>query len=66
MVASTSPTSRSCLAHRLAQEGLAQEMTEALFSAVSQALSAEDRQRILGGAGQAVVAWQQAQRATSH
>lgn len=55
-----------CLAHRLAQEGLAQEMTEALFSAVSQALSAEDRQRILGGAGQAVVAWQQAQRATSH
>jgi hypothetical protein len=55
-----------CLAHNLAQEGLAQEMTQALFAAISQALSAEDRKRILGGAGQAVVAWQQAQRATTH
>ena len=55
-----------CLAHQLAQEGLAQEMTQELFAAISQALSAEDRKRILGGAGQAVVAWQQAQRATTH
>lgn len=55
-----------CLAHQLAQEGLAQEMTQELFAAISQALSTEDRKRILGGAGQAVVAWQQAQRATAH
>ncbi len=55
-----------CLAHQLAQEGLAQEMTQQLFAALSQALPAEDRKRILGGAGQAVVAWQQAQRATAH
>ena len=55
-----------CLAHHLAQEGLAQEMTQQLFAALSQALSTEDRKRILGGAGQAVIAWQQAQRATSH
>jgi len=55
-----------CLAHQLAQEGLAQEMTQELFAALSQALSADDRKRILGGAGQAVVAWQQAQRATTH
>ena len=55
-----------CLAHNLAQEGLAQEMTQELFAAISQALSPEDRKRILGGAGQAVVAWQQAQRATTH
>lgn len=55
-----------CLAHNLAQEGLAQEMTQELFAALAQALSAEDRKRILGGAGQAVVAWQQAQRATTH
>ncbi|MCK6405914.1 MAG: hypothetical protein L6Q60_07840 [Rhodocyclaceae bacterium] len=55
-----------CLEHRLAQEGLAQEMTQQLFAALAQALSEEDRKRILGGAGQAVIAWQQAQRATTH
>ncbi len=55
-----------CLAHQLAQEGLAQEMTQELFGALAQALSPEDRKRIMGGAGQAVVAWQQAQRATTH
>jgi hypothetical protein len=55
-----------CLAHGLAQEGLGQEMTQVLFAAVSQALSADDRKRVLGGAGQAVVAWQQAQRAAAH
>lgn len=55
-----------CLAHNLAQEGLAQEMTQQLFAALAQALSEEDRKRILGGAGRAVIAWQQAQRATTH
>lgn len=55
-----------CLAHNLAQEGLAQEMTQELFAALARELSPEDRKRILGGAGQAVVAWQQAQRATTH
>ena len=55
-----------CLAHQLAQEGLAQEMTQELFGALAQALPPEDRKRIMGGAGQAVVAWQQAQRATTH
>lgn len=55
-----------CLAHDLAKEGLAQEMTQELFAAIAQALPAEERKRILGGAGQAVVAWQQAQRATAH
>jgi hypothetical protein len=55
-----------CLAHQLAQEGLAQEMTQELFAALSRELSPEDRKRVLGGAGQAVVAWQQAQRATTH
>lgn len=55
-----------CLEHKLAQEGLAQEMTQELFAALAQALSDEDRKRILGGAGQAVLAWQQAQRATTH
>lgn len=55
-----------CLAHQLAQQGLAQEMTQALFAAVAQSLSDEDRKRIMGGAAQATVAWQQAQRATTH
>lgn len=55
-----------CLAHELAREGLAQEMTQELFAAISQALPADERKRILGGAGQAVLAWQQAQRATTH
>ncbi len=55
-----------CLAHSLAAEGLAQEMTQQLFAALVQNLAPEERQRILGGAGQAVVAWQQAQRATAH
>jgi hypothetical protein len=55
-----------CLAHELAKDGLAQEMTQQLFAALAQTLSAEDRQRIMGGAAQAVVAWQQAQRATAH
>lgn len=55
-----------CLAHDLAKEGLAQEMTQELFAALAQALAPEDRKRIMGGAAQAVVAWQQAQRATTH
>jgi len=55
-----------CLAHDLAKEGLAQEMTQQLFAALTQALAADDHKRILGGAGQAVLAWQQAQRATTH
>ena len=55
-----------CLAHNLAQAGLAQEMTQELFAALAKELSAADRTRILGGAGQAVAAWQQAQRATTH
>lgn len=55
-----------CLAHGLAQQGLAQEMTQELFAALAQALPPEERKRILGGAAQAVLAWQQAQRATAH
>lgn len=55
-----------CLAHGLAQEGLAQEMTQQVFAALAQALPAEERKRILGGAGQAVLAWQQARRETAH
>lgn len=55
-----------CLAHGLAQEGQAQEMTQQVFAALAQALPAEERKRILGGAGQAVLAWQQAQRQRAH
>lgn len=55
-----------CLAHGLAQEGLAQEMTQELFAALAQTLAPEERKRILGGAAQAVLAWQQAQRTTAH
>ena len=36
-----------CLAHQLAQEGLAREMTQEPVRRLSQALSADDRKRIL-------------------
>jgi hypothetical protein len=55
-----------CLSHELAQQGLAEEMTQALFAALAQALAPEDRRRILGGAAQATAAWQQARRAAAH
>lgn len=54
-----------CLAEGLAAEGLAREMNEALFTALSAGLPAPHRDRIMAHATQAVLAWQQARRASS-
>lgn len=45
---------------------LAQESTQQLFAALSQALPAERYRMILATSGQAVLAWQQARRAGAH
>jgi hypothetical protein len=56
-----------CLAHQLATSGLAQEMTQALFGALNQQLPADQRSKIMAGATQTVIAWQQSTRnTTSH
>lgn len=54
-----------CLTHGLASEGLAQETTQELFGALNQQLPAEQRQRIMDSATQAVIAWQQSSK-TAH
>ena len=54
-----------CLAHQLATTGLAQEMTQALFGALNQQLPADQRTRIMAGATQTVIAWQQSTRSTT-
>lgn len=51
-----------CLADGLAAAGLAQETTQILFEALSQALPKEARDRVFAHAAQAVLAWQQARR----
>lgn len=56
-----------CLAHGLATTGLAQEMTQELFGALNQQLPTEQRRKIMSGATQTVIAWQQSAREkTSH
>ena len=56
-----------CLAHGLATTGLAQEMTQELFGALNQQLPGEQRKKIMSGATQTVIAWQQSAREkTSH
>jgi hypothetical protein len=51
-----------CLAHGLATTGLGQEMTQELFGALNQQLPAEQRKKIMSGATQTVIAWQQSAR----
>jgi hypothetical protein len=51
-----------CLAEGLAATGLAQETTQGLFEALSQALPKATRDRVFAHAAQAVLAWQQARR----
>lgn len=51
-----------CLAEGLAADGLAREMNEALFGALSKELPAQFRDRVMAYATQAVLAWQQARR----
>lgn len=56
-----------CLAHQLATTGLPQEMTQELFGALNQQLPAERREKIMSGATQTVIAWQQSTRSnTTH
>lgn len=54
-----------CLAEGLAADGLAREMNEALFAALSQELPASHRDRVMAYATQAVLRWQQARRPAS-
>lgn len=54
-----------CLAHALAAEGLAQELTQELFAALSRQLPEEQRQRVMSNAARTVLEWQQAARAGS-
>lgn len=56
-----------CLAHGLATSGLAQEMTQELFAALNQQLPAAQREKIMSGATQTVIAWQQSMHSkTNH
>lgn len=54
-----------CLADGLAREGVAQEATQALFGALSRELPVARRDVVMAHAGRAVIAWQQASRASS-
>ncbi len=54
-----------CLSHGLAAAGLGQEMTQQLFAALNEQLAPEQRQKIMSGATQTVIAWQQSLRSTS-
>lgn len=54
-----------CLAHQLATSGLGQEMTQELFGALNQQLPADQREKIMAGATQTVIAWQQSTRSTT-
>lgn len=51
-----------CLAEGLATDGLAREMTESLFAALSQELPADKRDLIMAHSAQSVLAWQEARR----
>lgn len=53
-----------CVADGLASEGVAQEATQALFGALARELTSEQRDKVMTHAGRAVVAWQQATRAS--
>ena len=57
-----------CLSEGLAADGLARDMNEALFAALSNELPAAVRDRVMAHATQAVFGWQQARRAggTTH
>lgn len=52
-----------CLSEGLAADGLARDMNEALFAALSNELPMAVRDRVLAHATQAVLGWQQARRA---
>jgi hypothetical protein len=54
-----------CVAEGLAADGLAREMNEALFGALSQELPVQHRDRAMAYATQAVLRWQQARRPAS-
>lgn len=54
-----------CLSGSLASEGLAREMNEALFDALSRDLPAAQRNLAMAHAARSVIAWQQANRASS-
>lgn len=51
-----------CLADGLAQDGLGQETTQALFESLRQAMPKNDYDRIMAHATQAVLAWQASRR----
>lgn len=51
-----------CLADGLAAEGVAQEATQALFSALARELPAVSRDAVMAHATQAVIAWQRSSR----
>ena len=53
-----------CLADGLAAEGVGQEATQALFAALSRELPKAQRDLIMAHAARAVLAWQQASRAS--
>jgi len=55
-----------CLSNSLATEGLAREMNEALFDALSRELPATERNLAMAHATRSVIAWQQANRASSN
>lgn len=52
-----------CLSEGLAADGLARDMNEALFAALSNELPAPVRDRVMAHATRAVLGWQQARRA---
>lgn len=54
-----------CVAEGLAADGLARDVTEALFDSVAKALPKETRDQVFVQSGRAVVAWQQARRAAA-
>lgn len=53
-----------CLAEGLAAEGVAQEATQALFGALARELPAPQRDLVMAHSARAVMAWQQAGRAS--
>ncbi len=55
-----------CLQHGLATEGLAREMTESLFAALSEALPEALRAQVVEHSAEAVRAWREATRTVQH
>lgn len=53
-----------CLSEGLASEGVGQEATQALFAALARELPDGQREQVMAHAARAVIAWQQAERAT--